>query len=89
MLEHPAHTYGQYNVPQPEEYIRFKVATLEATPVCSFVPNRTVQFSTKDAVVGTFDFNQVPATFTGDVDASAKLFVEAVLNIFNNWNPKQ
>lgn len=71
---------------QPREDIDFNICSVPADAVLTLnhVPNNTVRFHTADGtVVGTFDFNQVPATFTGDVDASAKIFVEAVINIFN------
>ena len=45
----------------------------------------TVTFQgTNGEKVGTFDFSKAPCTFTGDVDASAKLFVDAVLLIWDD-----
>lgn len=45
-------------------------------------PDYTVRFFLHGEEVGCFDFGKSPATFTGDVDASAKLFVDTVLGIF-------
>jgi len=52
-------------------------------------PANTVMFhDAKGQLIGTFDFSQSPATFTGDVDASAKLFVELVIATFNKAVPQ-
>ena len=46
-------------------------------------PSYTVSFHRDGKHIGTFDFNQSPATFTGDADDSAKIFVQAVIDQFN------
>ena len=46
-------------------------------------PSYTVSFHRDGKHIGTFDFNQSPATFTGDVDDSAQIFVQAVIDQFN------
>ena len=47
--------------------------------------NNSVSFHLPDGtIVGTFDFNQRPCTFIGDVDESARIFVDAICKIFNN-----
>ena len=47
-------------------------------------PDFTVRFHCDGREVGCFDFGQAPATFEGDVDESARLFVEAVLRNMPN-----
>lgn len=47
---------------------------------------RVIGFHGPDGdIIGKFDFNKTPATFTGDVDESARLFVDAVLRL---WGAK-
>lgn len=41
-------------------------------------PTYTLVFSRDGKEVGRLDFNQSPATFTGDADESAKVFFETV-----------
>lgn len=44
------------------------------------VENRTVQFFKDSVQVGCFDFGVSPVTFTGDVDESARIFVDYVIS---------
>ena len=46
-------------------------------------PEHTVRFFSKDGEeIGEFDFSKSPATFKGNVDESAKLFVDGVLRMW-------
>tara|TARA_R110000803_G_scaffold59101_9_gene117498 strand:+ start:1918 stop:2157 length:240 start_codon:yes stop_codon:yes gene_type:complete len=46
------------------------------------IPPFTIGFHHGEDQIGMFDFSQSPATFKGDVDGSARLFVESVINQF-------
>ena len=46
-------------------------------------PSYTVSFHRDGKHIGTFDFNQSPVTFTGDADASAKVFIDWVIQYFS------
>jgi len=49
--------------------------------------DRTVRFFGADGKeIGCFDFGKSPATFTGDVDGSAKMFVDAILRMWPSPN---
>ena len=61
----------------PEESL-----TVGPLTVAAPILNR-VSFHNGDKLIGYFDFDARPATFSGDVDESAKLFVDAVLKIFD------
>jgi hypothetical protein len=41
-------------------------------------------FNKEGGTIGVFDFETSPATFTGDVDESAQLFVNAVISAFES-----
>ena len=48
-------------------------------------PKHTLSFWTHAGEkVGEFDFDQAPATFDGNVDESARIFVEAVCRIWGD-----
>ena len=49
----------------------------------------TIKFLKNGVEVGCFDFGKSPPTFTGDADASAKLFVEQVLRWFPQLADRQ
>tara|TARA_R110000772_G_scaffold246261_1_gene359922 strand:+ start:317 stop:532 length:216 start_codon:yes stop_codon:yes gene_type:complete len=51
------------------------------------IPPFTVGFHNDEDQIGMFDFSKSPATFKGDVDESARLFVEAVINQFGIATP--
>lgn len=44
--------------------------------------DHTVRFFAEGKEIGCFDFGKHPATFTGDADASAKLFVNAIIRMW-------
>lgn len=46
-------------------------------------PNYTMSFHFDGEIIGTFDFNQTPVTFTGDADLSAKVFINWVVEYFD------
>ena len=49
-----------------------------------FEPNYTIRFFTKDQKeVGNFDFNGDKLKFEGDVEESAQVFIDFLLNAFN------
>jgi hypothetical protein len=49
-----------------------------------FEPNHIVTFFNKEhKEVGKFDFNEDKLKFEGDVEESAKLFIDYLLNVFN------
>jgi hypothetical protein len=52
------------------------------------IPPFTIRFHNGEDEIGMFDFSQSPATFRGDVDESARLFVEAVITQFGWFPPK-
>lgn len=60
----------------------FKLTEQFNVKLAEFTPNYTVQFFAGKKEIGCFDFGKSPATFTGDVDESAKLFVEAVMRMW-------
>lgn len=47
-------------------------------------PDFTFRFTLHGKEIGRFDFGASPPTFTGDVDASARMFVDAVLRMMPN-----
>ena len=49
-------------------------------------PDNTVRFYLNGKEVACFDFGASPITFVGDVDASAKMFVDAVIYQFGLLN---
>jgi len=52
--------------------------------VIDITPNYTIRFFTKDQKeVGNFDFNGDKLKFEGDVEESAKIFFDFLLNVFN------
>tara|TARA_R110000796_G_scaffold167313_3_gene284201 strand:+ start:5486 stop:5701 length:216 start_codon:yes stop_codon:yes gene_type:complete len=53
------------------------------------IPPYAIGFHRGEDLIGMFDFSQSPATFKGDVDESARLFVEAVINQFGWFPPKK
>lgn len=59
--------------------------TVGGTTLAEFRTDQSVRFCASGKEIGCFDFGQSPATFTGDVDASAQMFVDAVIRM---W-PKQ
>ena len=50
--------------------------------------NKTVSFNIGEDQVGVFDFGASPMTFTGDVDSSAKIFVDTILKMMVSANCK-
>ena len=44
-------------------------------------PNRLSFRSDDNRIVGEFDFSKSPVTFTGDADASARVFIDAVIRM--------
>jgi hypothetical protein len=56
--------------------------------LADMTPDYTVRFYKGKECAGTFDFGATPPTFTGDIDASARVFVDAVLQIFANQFPQ-
>ena len=46
-------------------------------------PDYSVGFFRDGKQIGRFDFNQTPATFVGDVNECAQLFVNEVLRILD------
>lgn len=46
-------------------------------------PYYTVRFYANGKEIGCFDFSKSPATFTGDIDESAKLFVDQVIRTWS------
>lgn len=43
--------------------------------------NRIAFYGDGDKLVGEFDFSRSPVTFTGDADASARVFIDAVIRM--------
>jgi len=50
-----------------------------------FQPDCSIRFFKGNQEVAKFDFNQSPATFTGDVDYAAKVFGDMVIENVKNW----
>ena len=59
-----------------------KIAEQLSVKLVEFTPDYTVRFFAGKKEIGCFDFGKSPARFTGDVDESAKLFVEAVIRMW-------
>jgi len=72
-------------IPPPPDVYEFSVPAGETLILTKSAPNYSVTFHNGGVQVGAFDFNVTPSTFTGDVDESAKLFVEAVIKMFDAY----
>lgn len=50
--------------------------------ILNFKPNYNIYFHRGNEKVGVLDFNGPEMTFSGDIDESAKLFLEVIANSF-------
>ena len=62
-----------------KEYV---LEDIEKLTTFNFKPNCSITFHSANRKVGTLDFNGPEMTFSGDMDESAKLFLELVATSF-------
>ena len=57
--------------------------TEEWSKPLSFTPDYTIKLNKHDKVIGCLDFNGDKLKFEGDVEESAQVFIDFLLNAFN------